>query len=284
MYRAKENGRNNYQFFDQEMHARARLRLELERDLSGALERGEFSVHYQPLANVSSSQAVRFEALLRWQHPRLGPISPAVFIPLLEDLGHIVPVGEWVLDQACAQLRQWQLKYDPELRVAVNVSARQFDDPEMVAKVERALRAADLAPQSLELEVTEGMLMRDIEDAGRTLRRLDALGVHIAIDDFGTGYSQLVYLAKFPIHVLKVDRSVVETIGQPEGDRLVAAVIRMGQTLGLEVVAEGVEQESQLAFLRREHCDVFQGYLMSRPMAAADCERWLAQARQRNAA
>ncbi len=225
---------------------------------------------------MSSSQTIGFEALLRWQHPRLGPISPAVFIPLLEDLGHIVTVGEWVLNQACAQLRQWQTNHDPDLRMAVNVSARQFDDPDITAKVERALAATGLEPEFLELEVTEGLIMRDVEGVSRTLRRLGELGVRVAIDDFGTGYSQLVYLAKFPIDVLKVDRSVIETIGQPEGDRLVAAVIRMGQTLGLEVVAEGVEEESQLAFLHEHGCDLAQGYLMSRPMSVADGEKWLA--------
>jgi diguanylate cyclase (GGDEF)-like protein len=277
MYRAKENGRNNYQFFDEEMHQRAVQRMRLEKDLSGALEREEFQIHYQPLHDCRNGRAVSFEALLRWHHPERGTVSPDEFVPLLEDLGQIAPVGEWVLRRACAQLREWQEEFGRELRVAVNVSARQFDDPELVAKVARALRAASLEPSSLELEVTESLVMSDLSAATKTLHRLKDIGVRIAIDDFGTGYSQFVSLVRFPIDVLKIDRSVIDAVNDNEGAKVTKAVIDLGHTLGLEVVAEGVERDSQLEFLREQMCDCFQGYLATRPMTSCDCSEWLAQ-------
>lgn len=279
MYRAKEKGRNNYQFFNKEMHARAVRRMGLERDLCGALEREEFTIHYQPLNKCASGQPVCFEALLRWEHPRMGMIQPGQFVPLLENMGQIVPVGEWVLRRACAQVRRWQDDYDEELRVAVNVSPRQFDDPDLVTKVVRALRAANVSPGSLELEVTESLVMRDIEAAIMTLQRLKSLGVRVAIDDFGTGYSQLVYLVRFPIDTLKIDRSVVQMIGSHEGNTVAKTVIDMGHNLGLEVVAEGVEEISQLKFLQDQRCGTFQGYLATKALAPADAEVWLRDTR-----
>ncbi len=277
MYRAKENGRNNYQFFDHEMHSRALHRMQLERDLRCALEREEFTIYYQPLSSCRSGHPVCFEALLRWQHPRLGLIQPDEFIPLLEDLGLIVPVGEWVLQKTCAQIRQWQEKYGEHLRIAVNVSPRQFDDPGLVQAVTTALRSADVSAGSLELEVTENLVMRDIDVAVTTLQSLKALGVRIAVDDFGTGQSQLVYLVRFPIDTLKIDKSVTQMIGSTDGNVVTKTVIDMGHNLGLEVVAEGVEETSQLDFLTEQGCDTFQGYLAARPLAREDCENWLAK-------
>ncbi|MBL4637219.1 MAG: bifunctional diguanylate cyclase/phosphodiesterase, partial [Kofleriaceae bacterium] len=274
MYRAKENGRNNYQFFDEDMHAQAIGRMELERDLQGALERDEFVLFFQPLLNVKTGELKCFEALLRWQHPRLGLVQPDEFIPLLEDRGLIVPVGEWVLERACQQVSEWNESFGT-IGVAVNVSPRQFDDPGLVDAVTRALDKSGLSASQLELEVTENLVMRNIDTAVDKLQELKKLGVRIAVDDFGTGQSQLVYLVRFPVDTLKIDKSVTQMIGSREGNMIAKMVVDMGHNLGLELVAEGVETEAQLEFVAELGCQVYQGYLSTRPLAPEDCVRWL---------
>lgn len=275
MYRAKQNGRNNYQFYDRKMHKQASRRLQLERDLRGVLSRAELELYYQPQSSVEGDRTVSVEALLRWNHPKLGMISPAEFIPLLEESGQIIEVGEWVCRQACAQAHRWQQTLGRPVRVAVNVSPRQFDDPGFADRVAEAVRWSKLPAACLELEITERLLLDDPDCAATTLRELKEIGVRIAMDDFGTGYSQLAYLVRFPFDVLKIDRSVIETIGHGDGNSVVTAVIRLAHTLGLGVIAEGVEEMTQLSFLRARGCDMFQGYLRARPLHASECEEWL---------
>ena len=277
MYRAKKEGRNSYQFFDQAMHDKAVGRLELERDLEGACARGEFVLYFQPLQHQRTN-ALACEALLRWQHPTKGLVEPGAFIPLLEDSGKIVEVGAWVLKQACEQISEWQERLGFSPRVAVNVSPRQFEDPNLVTLVTDALRNASVDPSCLELEVTESVVMRDPELAALALEKLAELGVRIAIDDFGTGFTQFACLVRFPITTLKIDRSVTETIGETDGNTIARTLIDMGHNLGLEIVAEGVETESQRAFLRAHSCDIIQGYLVARPMPGPECESWMLQA------
>lgn len=274
MYRAKEGGRNSYQFFDEAMHVRAMRRMELERDLQGALRREEFVLFFQPLIALETNKPVCFEALLRWQHPVHGLIQPDDFIPLLEDSGLIVPVGEWVLEQACVQIKEWQSEFDEKIRVAVNVSPRQFDDAGLVDAVKGTLQATGLEPFCLELEVTENLVMRDIESAVDKLQLLKNLGVRIAVDDFGTGQSQLIYLVRFPVDTLKIDKSVTQMIGSREGNMITKMVVDMGHNLDLELVAEGVEDEVQLEFLREQKCHVYQGYYSTKPIAPSACEAW----------
>tara|TARA_R110002096_G_scaffold435826_2_gene663539 strand:- start:63272 stop:65464 length:2193 start_codon:yes stop_codon:yes gene_type:complete len=276
MYRAKKEGRNSYQFFDQAMHDKALGRLELERDLEGACARGEFVLYFQPLQH-QRKRALACEALLRWQHPTKGLVEPGAFIPLLEDSGEIVEVGAWVLKQACEQVSEWQTRLGFSPRIAVNVSPRQFEDPNLVTLVTNALRNANIDPSCLELEVTESIVMRDPESAAVALKKLSDLGVRIAIDDFGTGFTQFACLVRFPITTLKIDRSVTETIGETDGNTIARTLIDMGHNLGLEIVAEGVETEIQREFLRSHSCDTIQGYLIARPMPGPECEAWMLQ-------
>ncbi len=278
MYRAKQMGRNTYQFFDREMHEQARVRLELERDLIGACDRGEFVLFFQPLQQCSGSRIVCLEALIRWQHPSRGLVAPDQFIPLLEDIGEIVHVGDWVLQQACAQLAIWQRDFCDDLRVSVNVSPRQFEDPHLVSRVTKALQSSGVTGPHLELEVTENIVMRDVDKATVALGLLEKLGVRIAIDDFGTGFTQFACLVRYPISTLKIDRSVTQTIGEDDGNTITKTLIEMGHNLGMEIVAEGVEEEAQRSFLQEHGCDTVQGYLTARPMTIANCTRWLAAA------
>ena len=269
MYRAKRRGSNQYQFYAPDMNARGQELLSLETDLRHALEREEFLLYYQPQLELRSGRIVGFEALLRWQHPVRGLVSPGDFVPLLEETGLIVPVGEWVLRQACAQCRAFQVVNGAPLRVSVNVSARQFGDRSLLDRVRQTLRAEAMLPGLLELEITESTVMQDVQTAGEILDALDALGVRLAVDDFGTGYSSLAYLKHFPLDVLKIDRAFVQDL---PGDLNMAAIteasIFLGRRLGLEVVAEGVETAEQRAFLRMHDCDIIQGYHLSRPLPA----------------
>lgn len=281
MYRAKHVGRNNYQFYDKRMHERAARRVQLAREIRGASTRDEFELFFQPQSAVASGESRSCEALLRWHHPRFGIVPPREFIPILEESGDIVDVGAWVFDAACSHAHRWSTKLPGDIRVAVNVSPRQFDDEGLVDKVDSALRAHELAPECLELEITERLLLRDLTRAEATIRRLKRLGVRIAMDDFGIGYSHLANLVRFPFDVLKLDRTVVGTIGRPDGDSVVTAVIELAHTLGLEVVAEGIEEPEQLAFLCKRSCDLYQGHLLARPMNAASCQRWMERARSK---
>lgn len=268
MYRAKERGRNNAQFYAAAMNVHSLARLSLETGLRHALERGEFLLHYQPKVDIASGRIIGMEALLRWMRPGTGMVSPAEFIPLAEETGLIVPIGAWVLKTACERNRAWQRQGMPPLRVAVNLSARQFVQANLVSEVARVLDASGLAPQWLELEITESMVMNDPEGAIRTLRQLKSMGIALAIDDFGTGYSSLGYLKRFPIDNIKIDRSFIKDIPLSNDDATITrTIIDMTHNLRLKVVAEGVETGAQRDFLREHGCDEMQGYYFSRPLA-----------------
>ncbi len=276
MYRAKESGKNNYRFYVAEMTAKVSERLALENDLRYALEHGEFSLVYQPIADCRSGRIIGMEALLRWNHPERGMISPTLFIPLAEETGYIIPIGEWVLRTACEQCRHWQKSGFPSLCVSVNLSTRQFHQKDLPMSIYKILREIDFNPATLDLELTEGLVMQQAEASINTLRDLVAMGIRISIDDFGTGYSSLSYLKRFPINVLKIDQSFVHDIPRDEDDAAIAStIITMAHSLGLKVVAEGVETVRQLEFLREHQCDAMQGYYFSKPLAPEQFEEFL---------
>ena len=281
MYRAKEAGRNSYQFYTSGMNARAVETLSLESSLRRALERGEFLLHFQPKASVADGHIIGTEALLRWQHPERGLLSPGEFMPVLEETGLIVQAGSWVLRSVCAQIKAWERQGIVLLPVAVNLSARQFIARDFGPTIRRLLEEHKIDPVLLDLEITESSLMTNTEDAARTLRYLSALGVGLAIDDFGTGYSSLSYLKRFPLDALKIDRSFVrDLISDVDDATITRAVISMAHNLSLKVIAEGVETEAQLAFLAEHGCDQIQGYYFSRPLPADECGEWLKQKRR----
>lgn len=276
MYRAKEQGRNNYQLFTPAMNTKIVERLALENSLHRALKRNEFLIYYQPQVNTDTGQITGMEALVRWQHPERGLVSPNQFIPLAEETGLIVPIGEWVLRNACAQNKAWQDAGNPPMRVTVNLSACQFKQRNLVKRVAQVLRETCLEPHWLELEITETVAMCDVNLTNTVLSSLKEMGIQIAIDDFGTGYSSLSYLKRFPIHTLKIDRSFVRDITtDPEDAAIVTTVIVLAQNLNLKVIAEGVETEEQLAFLRQRQCIEMQGYLFSKPVPPAQFEKLL---------
>ena len=276
MYRAKESGKNNFQFYVAEMTTRMTERLALENDLRSALDMGQLSLHYQPIADCRSGNIIGMEALLRWNHPVRGMISPALFIPLAEETGYIVPIGEWVLRTATGQCRRWQKMGHPSLYVAVNISSRQFHQKDLSSSISRILQETGLNPASLDLELTEGLIMQQAEASVTTLRELKAMDIRISIDDFGTGYSSLSYLKRFPIDVLKIDQSFVRDIPKDADDAAIAStIITMAHSLGLKVVAEGVETVEQLQFMRAHDCDALQGYYLSKPLPADMFEAFL---------
>jgi diguanylate cyclase (GGDEF)-like protein len=294
MHRAKEKGGNSFQYYSAQLDNHSVERLAIESGLRRALERGELSLHYQPKVNIASGLISGMEALLRWQHPELGSVSPARFIPIAEETGLIVPIGAWVLKTACAQTREWQRRGVRRFAVAVNLSPRQFAADNLLDDIKSALAESGLAPQDLEVEITESMVMDNPDKAIEVLRQVKALGVSVAIDDFGIGYSSLAYLKRFPIDTVKVDRSFVEDIPADENSMAIAqAVIAMAHNLRLKVVAEGVESEGQLSFLRGEGCDDIQGYYFCEARAASSiggmmsktlpptATRFLAQRRRR---
>ncbi|MDP3976958.1 MAG: EAL domain-containing protein [Pseudomonas sp.] len=269
MYHAKEHGKNNFQFYQADMNASALERLELERDLRHALERQEFILYYQPQFSGNGQRLTGVEALLRWQHPVRGLVPPDDFIPVLEELGLVVQVGDWVLAESCRQLKSWHAAKIRVPKISVNLSARQFTEGALAQRIAAILEDSGVAPACVELELTESILMQDVASALRTLNDLKSLGLCIAIDDFGTGYSSLNYLKQFPIDVLKIDRSFVDGLPQGEQDAQIArAIIAMAHSLNLSVIAEGVETQAQLDFLRIHDCDEVQGYLLGRPMPA----------------
>jgi diguanylate cyclase (GGDEF)-like protein/PAS domain S-box-containing protein len=274
MYRAKDQGRNNYQLYTPAMNARIVERLALENSLRHGLERGEFVVYYQPQVNIRTGQVVGVEALVRWQHPEQGLVLPAEFIPAAEETGLIVPLGEWVLRTACAQNKAWQEDGLPPMRVAVNLSARQFQQRNLIDVVAQAVRETGLSPHLLQLEITEGIAMQDVDFTVTMMRSLRDMGVQIAIDDFGTGYSSLAYLKRFPIDAVKIDRSFVCDLTVDPNDAAIATtVITMAHSLKLSVIAEGVETEEQLAFLKQRQCDEMQGFLFSKAVPAGVLEK-----------
>ena len=267
MYQAKENGRQSYQFFKPAMNVRAVERQSIEENLRRALERQEFALHYQPKINLRTGEISGAEALLRWMHPVRGPVSPAQFIPVAEDCGLILPIGQWVLREACKQARAWADAGLPLPTMAVNISSMEFREDNFIESVFTTLSETGLDPKSLELELTESVLMKRAESAASVLKTLRARGVQIAVDDFGTGYSSLSYLRKFPINALKINQSFVRQItSTPDDTTIVTAVISMGRSLKLRVVAEGVETQEELTFLRARLCDEAQGYYFSRPV------------------
>jgi EAL domain-containing protein (putative c-di-GMP-specific phosphodiesterase class I) len=270
MYQAKENGRQGFQFFEPAMNVRAVERLSIEGSLRRALIQQEFGLHYQPKVDLRTGAITGAEALLRWNHPQRGPIPPAQFIPVAEDCGLIVPIGQWVLRKACEQARCWVDAGLPLAGIAVNISAMEFRDAGFSDGVFRVLAQTGLDPALLELELTESVLMKNALPAASVLDTLRASGVRVAIDDFGTGFSSLSYLCKLPIDALKVDQSFVHAIASSAAEAtIVTAVIGMARSLRLRVVAEGVETAEQLAFLRLHGCDEAQGDYLSRPMPAA---------------
>jgi diguanylate cyclase (GGDEF)-like protein/PAS domain S-box-containing protein len=274
MYRAKNLGKNTFQFYSGEATASSFEHLMLENALRKAIERREFVLHFQPIVDLATGRTRCVEALLRWQHPDLGLVSPARFVPLAEETGLIVQIGTWALEEAC---RMGARLEDPELRVAVNLSPRQFHDRDLAAIVERTLRSAGLSPKRLELEVTESSMMQNADAAIRTLQQLRSLGVRISVDDFGTGYSSLSFLKRFPIDTMKVDQSFVRDVVDDDDDAsIVRAIVAMGRSLRLKVVAEGIETASQLALLRSEGCHLGQGYHFSRPLEFEVLVEWLA--------
>jgi diguanylate cyclase (GGDEF)-like protein len=273
--RAKEQGGNNYQFYTTDMNTRALRRLELENRLRRALDRKEFEVYYQPKVETSGDKIIGMEALTRWHHPEMGLVSPAEFIPLAEETGLILSIGEWALKTACLQSRQWQDK-GFQLSVSVNLSARQFQQENLSETVIRILRETNFDARFLELEVTESSIMNNPDYAVKTLGELKEKGIKISIDDFGTGYSSLGYLKNLPIDILKIDKSFIRDITTNADDAaLVMAIVTLSHNLRLKVIAEGVETEEQLRFLRLLRCDAWQGYLFSKPVPAADFEKLL---------
>jgi diguanylate cyclase (GGDEF)-like protein/PAS domain S-box-containing protein len=271
MYHAKDRGRNNYQFFKADMNVRALERQSLENSLRHAPERQEFVLHYQPKMNLQTDAIVGVEALIRWHHPHRGLVPPAQFVPIAEECGLIVPIGRWVLHEACRQARAWQGAGLPPMCMAINVSAVELRHPDFVAGVRAILQETELAPRYLELELTETFLMQDSQSTATVLRALKEMGVRLALDDFGTGFSSLSHLKSFPIDTLKIDQSFVRNLATDAGDAgIVSAVISMGRSLHMRVVAEGVETREQLAFLQEQRCPEGQGYYFGRPLAAGE--------------
>ena len=281
MYAAKEGGRRNFKFFERGMNEQVMMRVQMEAAMRAALEHNEFLLHYQPKVDIATGAIRGIEALLRWAHPDRGLVSPAEFIPVLEETGLIVPVGEWAIREACQQIKAWQhsgLKVPP---VAVNLSARQFKEKELENTVTDILQETGVTPELLQFEITESMLMNDPEAAERTLRALKAAGVKLSIDDFGTGYSSLAYLRRFPLDMLKIDRAFIkDMVDSPDDAAITLAVIRLAHSLGLKVVAEGVETEAQANLLALHSCDELQGYYFSKPVAAAALETMLREDRR----
>jgi diguanylate cyclase (GGDEF)-like protein/PAS domain S-box-containing protein len=278
MYRAKENGRQSYRFYSAQMGAGSLERMMLESELRRAIEQHEFVLHYQPKVNIETSEIIGVEALVRWQHPTKGLLSPLKFISLAEETGQIVAIGQWVLHSACRQLRAWQDKGLPPILIAVNLSARQFAHDDLLSDIAVALRESNLSPDMLELEITESVVMDNAGKAIRILNELKAMGVRISMDDFGTGYSSLANLKRFPLDSVKVDRSFIRDIPEEVNDAAIThAIIAMAHALKLKVIAEGVETEDQLNFLREHGCDEIQGYYFSRPLSATAFQHFFEQ-------
>jgi diguanylate cyclase (GGDEF)-like protein/PAS domain S-box-containing protein len=270
MYNAKENGKNNYQYYTSSLNLSHRWRMELETGLRNAITNNELSLHYQPQVDLVSNQIIGLEALIRWKHPDYGFISPAEFIPLAEETGLIFSIGKWVLKTACTQCKQWIDMGLPIDSVAVNVSPLQFREKNFVASVNQILEESDLPPKYLELEITESVTS-NVDQALSIMKEIKEIGVNFAIDDFGTGYSSLNYLRHFPIHKLKIDKSFIDEINQnKDGEEIVKTIIELGNRLRFQVIAEGVEHEQQMSFLKENNCFLAQGYFFSKPLPAEE--------------
>jgi EAL domain-containing protein (putative c-di-GMP-specific phosphodiesterase class I) len=280
MYRAKAAGKSRYQLFDPSMHAQAVALLQLETDLRHAIERQEFELHYQPIVLLKNQKVVGFEALVRWRHPQRGLVVPGTFIPAAEDTGLIVPLGWWVLQEACRQMQVWQQQFapNPPLTISVNLAGKQITQPDAAERVQQILQATGLNPSSLKLEITESSLMEQAESTIAMLQQLKTLGVQLAIDDFGTGYSSLSYLYRFPIDTLKIDRSFITGMDvELEKLELVRTIATLAWNLSMNVVAEGIETQQQLSHLKALGCEYGQGYLFSKPVDASATEQLIAK-------
>jgi diguanylate cyclase (GGDEF)-like protein/PAS domain S-box-containing protein len=276
MHQSKREGGNGFRFYTPELNTRARERLTLHSELHRALDRGEFVLHYQPLLRTADARVCGMEALLRWNRPGAGLVPPLSFIPLLEETGLIVQVGEWILNAACRHIKALRARGQRDLRVAVNISARQFLQKDFIPMLERLLTGTGVEPLALEVEITESVLIKDTEASHRTLDCIAGLGIGIAIDDFGTGYSSLSYLKRYPVDTLKIDRSFVRGIPGGRDDVAIAdAILALAASLGLKVIAEGVETEDQLRFLRERRCHEVQGFLFAKPMPPEELDPWL---------
>jgi diguanylate cyclase (GGDEF)-like protein/PAS domain S-box-containing protein len=267
MYQAKKTEQNNFQHYSPSMDARSLEHLTMEHQLHKALEQEEFCVYYQPIYNIKSKSIIGAEALARWIHPELGFVPPSKFIPLAEETGLIIPIGEHILSSACKQTKEWHEKGFKDFHIFVNLSARQFEQYDLVKKLEKILKQTNLTPNYLELEITESIGMRDAVHTIKILEELKSKGIHISIDDFGTGHSSLGYLKKFPIDTLKIDQSFISDMEKDhDSETIVSLIISMAHTLSLKVIAEGVETKKQLSFLKKQKCDMLQGYLFSKPL------------------
>jgi EAL domain-containing protein (putative c-di-GMP-specific phosphodiesterase class I) len=270
MYEAKDSGRNMYRFYNRSIHDLSLQRLEVGRCLRGALERQELHVVYHPLVRADSGAIIGAEALLRWNSPELGSVEPSTFIPVAEQSGLIVDLGRWVLREACATLARWRLDQSGFV-MAVNVSPRQFRSSGFIAMVRECLAEFQVPPHQLEIEITEGLLLRNQGEVKVILEELHALGVRLSMDDFGTGYSSLSYLREFPFHTVKIDRSFIHDVSEDRNDRaLVIAAVRMAQALGLQIIAEGVETDEQWSFLAAQDCDILQGFRFGIPVTESN--------------
>ena len=277
MYKAKASGANKYELFDETLHTQVVNRLRLETDLHHSLDRNEFRLHYQPIVSLVDRQVVGFEALIRWRHPQRGYVSPEEFIPLAEETGMIIPLGEWILWEVCARLKKWQLQFDnPNLTMSVNISQKQLSRPHLIDSSLEIVQKTGLEPSCLQLEITESLLMQDVQITMETLKQLKFLGFGLYLDDFGTGYSSLSYLHSLPIDTLKIDRSFVRAIDlQGNNSEIVEAIVMMAKSLGLKVIAEGIETPAQLARLQTLECFYGQGYLFTKPLNSHSLANWL---------
>ena len=272
---AKESGRNNYRFYMKSQGENVARRMELSNSLKTALANNELFLNYQPQVNLHTGEIVAFEALIRWNHPKLGHVSPGEFIPIAEETGIILPIGEWVLETACMQNKLWQEKGFAPVKMAVNVSPRQFQDKHFIETVKRVLEVTELDPKYIELEITES-IMQDIEQVNPVLQSLKALGIGFAIDDFGTGYSSLSILRKLPVGVLKIDKSFVDDIGiDLNAEQIIKTIIDMGKNLNFNIIAEGIEKKEQMEFLKKNNCEIAQGYFFDRPLSEHEIEQKL---------
>lgn len=279
---AKQAGRNHYHYYTPEMNRLALQRLNMETQLRHAVSRGELGLHYQPVIDLDNGQVVAVEALARWRNSELGHPGPDQFIPVAEESGLIIPIGEWLLTEACMQAQSWVTE-SRNLRVAVNVSSRQFVGGHIIGAVERALASSGLAPELLELELTERLLLNDLPQTQQVMTQLKRLGVRLVLDDFGTGFSSLSYLKRYPFDALKIDRSFVADLHEPEAAALIRAIIAMAHSLGLEVIGEGIEEVEQACFLRHHGCELAQGFFYSRPLPAEDFHLWYGRRREEQA-
>lgn len=284
MYQAKNKGKSSFKRFSPEMNEHSHERVQIETRLRRALELSELQLYYQPIVNVKTGAILGAEALIRWNNPAMGLVSPDKFIPLAEETGLIIPIGDWVLQTACSDISKWRETTGIDLTIAVNVSPRQFRDSNFVQTVLKALETYKLDAPNLELEITERLILDDSIETSHILKTLDKEGVRLSVDDFGTGYSALGYLKSYPFDTLKIDKSFVQDVmKEAEDAALVKAIITMAHSLGLKVIAEGVEEREQLTFLENNDCDYAQGYFFSRPIPADDFSNWLIEHQRKSA-